>query len=80
MYAYPIQSAYCRTEGKELLARLVVLKLQRRGLYRKDSTGVTRRDHLSLARSALGARRTLLDATHSSQGCTSGCSSVRHAF
>ena len=38
--------------------------LQRRGLYRKDSTGVTRRDHLSLARSALGARRTLLDATH----------------
>jgi hypothetical protein len=64
MYAYPIQSAYCRTEDKELLARLVVLKLQRRGLYRKDSTDVTRRDHLSLARSALDARRTLLDATH----------------
>ena len=60
MYAYPIQSAYCRTEGKELLARLVVLKLQRRGLYRKDSTSVTRRDHLSLARSALVALSTLL--------------------
>ena len=64
MYAYPIPSAYCRIQGKELWARLVVLKLQRRGLYRKDSTGVTRRDHLSLARSALDARRTLLDATH----------------
>jgi hypothetical protein len=80
MYAYPIQSAYWRTEDKELLARLVVPELQQHGLYRKDSTGVIHRDHLSLARSALGARRTLLDATHSLQGCALGCSSVRHAF
>jgi len=33
----------------------VVPELHRRGLYRKDSTGATLRDHLGLARPALRA-------------------------
>ena len=71
--------AYCRTEGKELLARFVVPELHRRGLYRKDSTGATLRDHLGLARPALRVWRTLLDAVHSSHDCRSDCSPLRHA-
>jgi len=40
----------------------VVPELQRRGLYRKDYAGPTLRDHLGLARPAIGGWRTNLDA------------------
>lgn len=39
----------------EDFVRLVVPELQRRGLYRKDYTGLTLREHLGLPRPALGA-------------------------
>jgi alkanesulfonate monooxygenase SsuD/methylene tetrahydromethanopterin reductase-like flavin-dependent oxidoreductase (luciferase family) len=58
----------------------VVPELQRRGMSRTDYTGATLRDHLGLARPAIGAWRTTLDTAYSSQGCESGCGPIRHAF
>jgi FMN-dependent oxidoreductase (nitrilotriacetate monooxygenase family) len=45
----------------EAFVQYVVPELQRRGIYRKDYTGATLRDHLSLARPEIGAWRTTLD-------------------
>jgi hypothetical protein len=36
--------------GLESVVRLLVPELQRRGLFRKEYTGTTLRDHLGLAR------------------------------
>jgi alkanesulfonate monooxygenase SsuD/methylene tetrahydromethanopterin reductase-like flavin-dependent oxidoreductase (luciferase family) len=41
----------------EDFVRLVVPELQRRGVFRQDYTGPTLRDHLNLARPAVGAWR-----------------------
>jgi FMN-dependent oxidoreductase (nitrilotriacetate monooxygenase family) len=41
----------------EEFVRLVIPELQRRGLFRQDYTGFTLRDHLGLARPAVGAWR-----------------------
>ena len=46
----------------EAFVQYVVPELQKRGLYRKDYTGVTLREHLGLPRPELGAWRTKLDA------------------
>jgi FMN-dependent oxidoreductase (nitrilotriacetate monooxygenase family) len=46
----------------------VVPELQRRGIYRKDYTGATLRDHLGLARPDIGAWRTHLDKANSHEG------------
>jgi len=46
----------------EAFVQYVVPELQRRGIYRKDYTGATLRDHLGLARPEIGAWRTTLDA------------------
>ena len=46
----------------EDFVRLVVPELQRRGIYRKDYTGATLRDHLGLARPEIGALRNLAAA------------------
>jgi hypothetical protein len=42
----------------EEFVRLVVPELQRRGLFRKEYTGRTLRDHLGLARPAHGSWKT----------------------
>ena len=39
------------------MTRLVIPELRRRGLFRADYTGTTLRDHLGLARPAVGAWR-----------------------
>ena len=41
----------------EEFVRLVILEFQRRGVYRKEYAGTTRRDHLGLARPEVGAWR-----------------------
>ena len=46
----------------EEFVKYVVPELQKRGIYRKDYTGPTLRDHLGLARPDIGAWRTNLDA------------------
>ncbi|MBT6273958.1 MAG: NtaA/DmoA family FMN-dependent monooxygenase, partial [Chromatiales bacterium] len=46
----------------EDFVRLVVPELQKRGIYRKEYSGPTLRDHLGLARPDIGAWRTDLDA------------------
>jgi FMN-dependent oxidoreductase (nitrilotriacetate monooxygenase family) len=46
----------------------VVPELQRRGIYRKDYTGATLRDHLGLARPDIAAWRTHLDQANSHEG------------
>jgi len=43
--------------GFEDFVRFVVPELQRRGIYRKDYTGTTLRDHLGLARPKIGSWR-----------------------
>jgi len=50
----------------EDFVKFVIPELQRRGIYRKDYTGPTLRDHLGLARPDIGAWRTNLDTA--SQG------------
>jgi FMN-dependent oxidoreductase (nitrilotriacetate monooxygenase family) len=46
----------------EDFVKYVVPELQRRGIYRKDYTGTTLRDHLGLLRPAIGAWKTTADA------------------
>ncbi|MCH9673953.1 MAG: LLM class flavin-dependent oxidoreductase [Gammaproteobacteria bacterium] len=46
----------------EEFVKFVVPELQKRGLYRKDYSGSTLRDHLGLARPDIGAWRTNMDA------------------
>ena len=46
----------------EDFVKFVIPELQRRGIYRKDYTGPTLRDHLGLERPDIGAWRTNLDA------------------
>jgi FMN-dependent oxidoreductase (nitrilotriacetate monooxygenase family) len=46
----------------EDFVKYVVPELQRRGIYRKDYTGTTLRDHLGLPRPAIGAWKTTADA------------------
>ncbi|MEM7407815.1 MAG: LLM class flavin-dependent oxidoreductase, partial [Pseudomonadota bacterium] len=46
----------------EDFVKFVVPELQRRGIYRKDYSGNTLRDHLGLARPDIGAWKTSLDA------------------
>lgn len=46
----------------EEFVKYVIPELQKRGLYRKDYSGPTLRDHLGLARPDIGAWRTNLDA------------------
>jgi alkanesulfonate monooxygenase SsuD/methylene tetrahydromethanopterin reductase-like flavin-dependent oxidoreductase (luciferase family) len=41
----------------EEFVRLVIPELQRRGVYRNEYTGTTRRDHLGLARPEVGVWR-----------------------
>jgi alkanesulfonate monooxygenase SsuD/methylene tetrahydromethanopterin reductase-like flavin-dependent oxidoreductase (luciferase family) len=41
----------------EEFVRLVIPELQRRGVYRKEYAGTTRRGHLGLARPGVGAWR-----------------------
>ena len=48
----------------EEFVKYVVPELQKRGIYRKDYTGPTLRDHLGLARPDIGAWRTNLDAAN----------------
>ena len=46
----------------EEFVKYVVPELQRRGIYRKEYTGATLRDHLGLPRPAIGSWRTAADA------------------
>jgi len=46
----------------EDFVQFVVPELQKRGLYRKEYSGTTLRDHLGLEKPALGAWRTNYDA------------------
>ena len=45
----------------EDFVKYVIPELQRRGIYRKDYTGPTLRDHLGLNRPDIGAWKTNLD-------------------
>jgi hypothetical protein len=46
----------------EEFVKYVVPELQKRGIYRKDYTGTTLRDHLGLSKPAIGAWKTTADA------------------
>jgi hypothetical protein len=46
----------------EEFVKYIVPELQKRGLYRKEYSGATLRDHLGLARPAMGSWRTKADA------------------
>jgi len=46
----------------EDFVKYVVPELQKRGIYRKDYTGTTLRDHLGLSKPAIGAWKTTADA------------------
>lgn len=46
----------------EEFVKYVVPELQKRGIYRKDYTGTTLRDHLGLSKPAIGAWKTSADA------------------